>query len=193
MRACIQPLHSHHQCNWCKKCKNVHHFKVTSSEVFFLHTPLSNHGWSTFLMRAGIQPLSLQPSHHHCNCCKKLFQNQRPIMAHFEWCWSVKLILHTSELFAKSLKRMNGFFVSNYDWEVSFKLPLSVIFPMTSTHISSWSFFDHNDIDKIPPKAQQPKPMFRAGNQIWLRTPACLAAYLFLELYFHLCWKTPTI
>ena len=79
---------------------------------------------------------------------------------------------------------MNGFFVSNYDWEVSFKLPLSVIFPMTSTHISSWSFFDHNDIDKIPPKAQQPKPMFRAGNQIWLRTPACLAAYLFLELSF---------
>ena len=26
--------------------------------------------------------------------------------------------------------------------------------------------------------------MFRAGNQIWLRTPACLAAYLFLELSF---------
>ena len=100
---------------------------------------------------------------------------------------SGKQILHTSELFAirsKSLKRMNGFFVSNYDWEVSFKLPLSVIFPMTSTHISSWSFFDHNDIDKIPPKAQQPKPMFRAGNQIWLRTPACLAAYLFLGMCF---------
>ena len=139
-------------------------------------------------MRAGIQPLSLQPSHHHCNCCKKLFQNQRPIMAHFEWCWSVKLILHTSELFAirsKSLKRMNGFFVSNYDWEVSFKLPLSVIFPMTPTHISIWSyFFDHNDIDKILPKAQRPKPMFRVGNQNWLRTPACLAAFLFLGLCF---------
>ena len=111
---------------------------------------------------------------------------------------SGKQILHTSELFAmrsKSLKRMNGFFVSNYDWEVSFKLSLSVIFPMTPTHLSIWSyFFDHNDIDKIFPKAQRPKPMFR--NQIWLRTPACLAAYLFLffiYFFFHLCWQTPTI
>ena len=99
---------------------------------------------------------------------------------------SGKQILHTSELFAmrsKSLKRMNGFFVSNYDWEVSFKLSLSVIFPMTPTHLSIWSyFFDHNDIDKIFPKTQRPKPMFR--NQIWLRTPACLAAYLFLGLCF---------
>ena len=169
--------------------------KVTSSEVFFLHTPLSNHGWSTFLMRAGIQPLSLHHSHHQCNCCQnskfkivsKSTSNNCPF-----WVMLIsgKQILLTSELFAmrsKSLKRMNGFFVSNYDWEVSFKLSLSVIFPMTPTHLSIWSYFlDHNDIDKILPKAQRPKPMFRVGNQNWLRTPACLAAYLFLGLCFFI-------
>ena len=153
--------------------------KVTS-EVFFLHTPLKpwviewglvfNHYPLTILIINAIAVKIFIVSKSTSNNC--LF-----------WVMLIsgKQILHTSELFAmrsKSLKRMNGFFVSNYDWEVSFKLSLSVIFPMTPTHRSIWSyFFNHNDIDKILPKAQRPKqPMFRVGNQIWLRTPACLAA-----------------
>ena len=52
---------------------------------------ISNEGWySTIIPSTFSSSMQLLSKF-------SLFQSQRSIIAHFEWCWGIKLILHTSE------------------------------------------------------------------------------------------------